>query len=253
MTRLVDYHTHLDLYPTHQSLLLGAQKTGDAIFTMTTTPLAWEKNCLMAESCPNVRVGLGLHPQLVSQRAGEVELFERLVPRAKFIGEVGLDAGPRFYKSLALQQSVLERILRAAKGSEFKIVSLHSVRSAGKVMDLIEKVAASNLRFVFHWFTGSKAEGKRAAEMGAFFSINQMMFASDRSRDVLGTLPLRRLLTETDGPFVLNCGGEPLLPGDVSDVLGHLAKMHEVPQREVQEQIWQNLSVLERPFESPIS
>jgi TatD DNase family protein len=245
MTRFVDYHTHLDLYPEHQSLLLAAKKSGHAIFTMTTTPLAWERNFQMAQQCPNVRVGLGLHPQLVAQRAEEIGLFEKLVCRTKFVGEVGLDAGPRFYKSLALQEAVFERILIASKNSGPKIVSLHSVRSASKVMDLIERVQSTNLKFVFHWFTGSKSEAKRAIEMGSYFSVNRTMMGTERGRGFVEGLPIDRILTETDGPFIVDSNGAPIQPGDVTDVVLSLSHLLKKPSDLVIEIICKNLSKLE--------
>jgi Tat protein secretion system quality control protein TatD with DNase activity len=50
-----------------------------------------------------VRAALGLHPQLVAERAGELPLWERHLPETRYVGEVGLDAGPRFYKALDAQ------------------------------------------------------------------------------------------------------------------------------------------------------
>jgi hypothetical protein len=45
--------------------------------------------------------GSGPSSQLADERSDEVTLFENLLPQARYVGEVGLDAGPRFYKSFA--------------------------------------------------------------------------------------------------------------------------------------------------------
>jgi Tat protein secretion system quality control protein TatD with DNase activity len=36
----------------------------------------------------------------VNQRADEIELWEKHLQETRYVGEVGLDAGPRYYRSL---------------------------------------------------------------------------------------------------------------------------------------------------------
>jgi Tat protein secretion system quality control protein TatD with DNase activity len=56
-------------------------------------------------------------------------------------------------------------------------------------------------RSYFIWFTGSKSEAKRAAALGCYFSINAKMLDKPNGRDLVASLPVDRLLTETDAPF----------------------------------------------------
>jgi TatD DNase family protein len=247
MSTLVDYHVHLDLFQDHENMLGQCEDQGIEIFTMTTTPLAWERNKVLAQGRSAVRVGLGLHPQLVAQRAAEVEMFESLAPSTDYIGEVGLDAGPRFYKSLGLQREVFLRILRAAHRSGPKIFSLHSIRSAGKVLDCIEAEIPNPSAFglVLHWFTGSKGEAQRALEMGCFFSVNPMMLRSETARKTLQSLPLDRLLTETDGPFTEKTNGCRYLPADLSETMSELGGLHGLSAIAMGQQVMSNLIQLE--------
>ena len=46
-----------------------------------------------------------------------------------------------------------------------------------------------------HLFTGSKAEARRAAELGCYFSIDAAMMNNEKGRDRVIKLPLERLLT----------------------------------------------------------
>lgn len=85
-----------------------------------------------------VRVGLGLHPQLVGDNDNDIRLFEKYLPEARFVGEVGLDAGPAHYKSYADQKGIFETILRLCAQARGKILSIHSVRSARDVLSMIE-------------------------------------------------------------------------------------------------------------------
>jgi TatD DNase family protein len=217
------------------------------VFTMTTTPLAWSRNRELANGLPNIRVGLGLHPQLVAERAAEVELFEKLAPQADFIGEVGLDAGPRFYKSLDLQREIFIRILRASVQTGPKILSLHSVRSASKVLDCIEDVCGTDrdLGLVLHWFTGSKSEAQRALRMGCYFSVNPMMLKKESGRNVINAIPQDRLLTETDGPFTEKHAGSRYLPQDLGTLVRELGNLVGRSQETMQHQLHENLTLLE--------
>ena len=77
-------------------------------------------------------------------------------------------------------------------------------------------------KVVLHWFSGSAAEAARASSLGCYFSINQAMFRSERGLAVIKTLPIDRLLTETDGPFV-EVDSNPIRPGDVAEAIRLLA------------------------------
>ena len=108
----VDFHTHLDLYPELSSAITACDRRRTATLTVTMTSKAFDRNRQLAEASEFVCVGLGLHPQLVEKRSGEIALFGTLLPPSCHVGEVGLDAEPRYYRSLDLQNSIFERILR---------------------------------------------------------------------------------------------------------------------------------------------
>jgi TatD DNase family protein len=185
-----------------------------------------------------------LHPQLVAERFEEIDLWESLLPEAKYVGEVGLDAGTRFYKSLDLQVTAFQRILSACAEAGEKILSVHSVRSAGRVIDLLEShFPADRGRAVLHWFTGSMSEARRAVAAGCYFSINRMMLGRPASRRVVASLPPERLLTETDGPFT-SVGERPSKPADVEATLRELAGTVGKPASEMRDLVSQNLRQL---------
>ena len=243
-TRLVDFHCHLDLYPDPPSAIAEADAAGVYTLTVTTTPRAWPRNLQMTRQTRHVRAALGLHPQLVAEHADELPLWERHLHETRYIGEVGLDAGPRFYRSLDQQKQVFGKILKLCAQAGNKILSVHSVRSASTVLDLIEShLPRDRGRVVMHWFTGSNAEARRAAELGCFFSINSQMFKSDRARDLIAGLPADRLLTETDGPFT-TLNDRPVRPTDVAETIGLIAAARNVAPPEMNATIIENLKTL---------
>jgi len=213
--RAVDFHCHLDLYPDHAALVRACDEHQIAVLAVTTTPKAFAGNLEAARASPYVRVAAGLHPQLVAERASELSLLLELLPRTRYVGEVGLDAGPQHFRSLDTQIEVFEQILKACGRLGGKVVTVHSVRAAKRVLDVVEaRLPPDRGRVVLHWFSGTAAEARRAVELGCYFSVNEAMLATEKGRKLVAGLPLDRLITETDGPF-LQVGRQSARPVDV--------------------------------------
>lgn len=244
-SRLVDFHCHLDLYPDFEQLVAECDQAQVFTLAVTTTPRAWPRNHTLASATKHVRAALGLHPQLVSERADELQLWEEYLPNARYVGEIGLDASPRYYKSFDLQKRIFERALRACASRGEKILTLHSVRAVGAVLDMLETyLPPTRGKAVLHWFTGTKPEAQRACELGCFFSINGQMLKNDHHRTTVAALPLDRLLTETDGPFTRSRAQEPARPKDVHDTLRMLAQVRSISMEEMAAKIQTNLRYL---------
>ena len=241
---LVDFHCHLDLYPDPVAAIAAAEAAGVYPLTVTTTPKAWPRNLALTQRTSRVRAALGLHPQLVHERSGEIKFWETYLPEARYVGEVGLDAGPRYYRSLDLQKQVFAHILKQCAQAGGKILTVHSIRAAAAVLDLIEAhLPPERGQTVLHWFTGSKAEAQRAVDLGCYFSVNPQMLQRDKGRDLVGILPSDRILTETDGPFT-QCSGRPACPADVAETLKELANLRQIPLDHMTTTIGRNLETI---------
>jgi TatD DNase family protein len=223
---LVDFHCHLDLYPDHQAAVRESEEAGVFTLAVTTTPKAWSRNHELAKATRHVRAALGLHPQLVVERASELALWDAYLSETRYIGEVGLDAGPRFYRSFDLQKQVFQHVLQRCAETGDKVITVHSIRAAKAVLDHIEAyLPPTKGKVVLHWFTGSKAEAKRALELGCYFSINAAMLDNERHSSMVAAIPLERLLTETDGPFT-KTADRPAKPADVVLVVEALSRLY---------------------------
>lgn len=226
---LVDFHCHLDLYPDHAAAVAECERARVFTLGVTTTPKAWPRNKQVAAGTKYVRAALGLHPQLVAERASEIELWASYLHEARYVGEVGLDGGPRFFRSLPLQREVFKQVLRLCAHQGDKILTVHSTRAAKAVLDLLEEYfPPSRGKVVLHWFTGSRAEARRALDLGCYFSVNVAMLQSQRHRPMLEELPFSRLLLETDGPFTKS-GNRVVGPGEVAEAAAGLARIRKTP------------------------
>jgi TatD DNase family protein len=241
---LVDFHCHLDLYPDFEAAVAACERDAVYTLTVTTTPKAWARNQAVTSKTKYVRAALGLHPQLVAERASEIALWEELLPSTRYVGEVGLDAGPKFYRSFDVQRHIFERVLRACAQSGDKILTIHSVRAVRQVLDMLEAhLPRGNGIPVLHWFTGTAADARKAVDLGCYFSINRAMLTDDKRRALVAALPVDRLLTETDGPFT-KTGDRPSTPSDVADVVLDLAALTKVTPIEMARTIGLNLRTM---------
>ena len=221
---LIDFHCHLDLYPDFEDLVQECERRRVFTLAVTTTPKAWSRNRDVASATKHVRAALGLHPQLVAERWGETDIWIRLLPESRYVGEVGLDAGPAHFRSLDRQKDVFRTVLQACAAEGGKILSVHAVRAVKATLDMIEEhLPPGRGAVVLHWFTGTLAEARRAANLGCYFSVNASMLRNERGRKLVESLPLNRLLTETDGPFTEE-DGRPARPWDVAHTLGLLER-----------------------------
>lgn len=243
----VDFHCHLDLYPDHADAIAAAESAGIYTLAVTTTPKAWARNRDLTRGHRFVRPALGLHPQLVEERANELSEWEQYLSEARYVGEVGLDAGPRYYKSLEAQKRIFRTVLECCAAAGDKVLTIHSLRSAAAVLDMIEAyLPPGRGKCVMHWFTGSLAEARRASALGCYFSINAAMGRGDRGRALIASLADDRLLTETDGPFT-QTDGRPTRPTDVHRAVEIIAGVRGVTPKAVSDAVRANLKTLLAP------
>lgn len=234
---LVDFHCHLDLYPDHQTAIERREKAQTYTLAVTTTPQAWPQNRDLTAGKRYVRAALGLHPQLVSERATEIALWKKYLPETRYVGEVGLDASPDHKHSLEVQKDVFTEILQSCAAAGNKILSVHSVRANKSVLELIEaNLPPERGRVVLHWFTGTKKQVQHAVDMNCYFSFNADMLQTNRGRNIASLVPLNRVLTETDAPFTK-------MP-DVEYAIELLAEIHKLEKSLVHGIVAENLKEL---------
>ncbi len=233
----VDFHCHLDLCENMQQAFMDCDQMRCITLAVTTTPKAFARNDAMGKRTEHVHAALGIHPQLVAQRSSEITLFEELAKSTRFIGEIGLDAGPQFYASFDKQKQVFERALTVCANLGDKVISLHSVRTGKHVLDALERTGAyRNCRPVLHWFSAPDKEIRRALDLGCYFSVNEQMLLSSRGRALLNQVPVTRILTETDAPFqYLNDTSSK--PGDVMGAVQIMASSYQIGPATIKKQM----------------
>lgn len=182
---------------------------------------------------------LGFHPTSVDAAAGEkVSLMKKmLVPGHPFIaiGEVGLDLyWDKTY--LREQQEVLEEQVRWALEWGLPLV-IHCREAFPELFEVLRPYKDSELKGIFHSFTGTLKEAEEALEYGNFMmGINGVVtFKKATLPEVLKQVPLERLVLETDSPYLapVPFRGKRNESSYVGKVAGKLADVYGVTEAEV--------------------
>ena len=117
------------------------------------------------------------------------------------MGEVGLDFADKHIESKDKQIEVFTKICKMLKEAKGKVISIHAVKSATEVMDIIEKNAiAKDNTIIMHWFSGSSDELRRAIDSGYYFSVGPKMLATNKGHEYIRQIPEERMFIETDLP-----------------------------------------------------
>jgi len=179
-----------------------ANVSGVSVVAVTTTPKAFEREQRLLSRFANIRVALGLHPQLVGERLAELELVIDLIDSTRYIGEIGLDFNRDYYRTKEEQLKVFIRVIECCMHFQNKVISIHSVRSDKVVLDILESCNCCAVNYcILHWYSGSLKQLSRAIEIGCYFSINKNMLLSENGRRIIEQIPSERILLETDAPF----------------------------------------------------
>ncbi len=211
MPSRVDAHCHVDLLNDWQDAVNRLERMAQFTLAVTTTPKAWRVEQEFARNCRYVRIGVGLHPQVLHERIAELPLLERAIGDSRFVGEIGLDGSPMYKAGFPDQVRALRRIFSVCAEVKERVLSLHSVRAVGPVLDLLEETNAhEGNAIIFHWFTGSGAELDRALSLGALISVNADMLKTSKGRAHACMAGPERTLTESDSPFTRS---HPLVSG----------------------------------------
>ncbi len=237
---IIDMHCHLDLYPDPADIIKKCSEYEAYVLSVTTTPKAWEGTNKLAQGYERIKTALGLHPHLAHQRSNEIELFDALLPKTKYIGEIGLDAGKNFKETWDIQLKVFRHILNSVNNAGGRIMSIHSTASASAVIDELSGIDGIP---VFHWFNGSLTQLKRAISRDYWFSVGPAMLKSKSGKNLVSMMPKDRVLTESDGPFA-KYNNASLYPWNYEITIRELASVWQMPHHEVDEQVKRNFKEL---------
>jgi TatD DNase family protein len=149
-----------------------------------------------------------------------VARFLRLVPEARWIGEIGLDFSAAGIHTRKQQLRIFETLL-ADPLLRARPITVHS---RGAERDTITRLAQAKVLAIMHWYTGPLSVVDDALAAGLWFSVNPGMIRSAKSAAVLARVPSERVVLETDGPYA-KLHRRAAEPPDILATLAHLAQL----------------------------
>ncbi|MFS8050603.1 Qat anti-phage system TatD family nuclease QatD [Rhizobium sp. BR 314] len=241
---MIDFHCHLDLFKDPAGAVAAADESGYYVLSVTTTPKAFPKTAQLAKGRKRIKTALGLHPEIAHLRKSELGLFDRLILETPYVGEVGLDGSKDHRAHFEDQQFVFNHILSTCRAAGGRVLSIHSRGAACQVLDALDKHAGFGSA-VLHWFSGTPAQLRRAADAGCWFSVGCPMFRSAKGRELVSLMPRDRVLTETDAPFTTT-SEKPYDGSEIGDAIIELAGIWNITPAATNKRLADNLRALLR-------
>uniref|UniRef100_A0A7S1U5L7 TatD related DNase n=1 Tax=Phaeomonas parva TaxID=124430 RepID=A0A7S1U5L7_9STRA len=155
------------------------------------------------------------------------------------IGEVGIDA---YYMNdpvtMAEQERVLHRLIDVALETDLALI-LHTRKAEARIFEMLQERGVK--KAVFHCYMGKLKLGKRIAEAGYYISIpSAVARPHDTFVQMATRIPLERILTETDAPYMGPDKGERNEPATVPRAVAKIAEVRGVSVEEAAAQIQRN-------------
>jgi TatD DNase family protein len=156
-----------------------------------------------AEVC--IRAAVGFHPHDAKElKEGDISRLESMARKDEVValGEMGLDFhydhSPR-----DVQENVLRLQLRLARRVGKPLI-LHSRESQQRLLQILEEEGMNGHGGVIHCWSGTVKEAHLFVERGFHLGFTGVVTfkKAEELRDVVRSVPLDRILTETDGPYL---------------------------------------------------
>ncbi|OFM85349.1 TatD family hydrolase [Weeksella sp. HMSC059D05] len=207
---LIDTHTHLyseQFDEDRNEMIQRALAVGVEQFYMPAIDSSYTEAMLQLERQypENIHAMIGLHPTSVSAENVEEELTHVkhwLTKRTfKAVGEIGID----LYwekENLVIQQKAFKEQIQLAKQYHLPIV-IHCREAFEEVFDVLEDEKEDTLFGVFHCFTGTIEDAKRALDYNMHLGIGGVVtFKNGKIDQFLHEIPLEKIVLETDSPYL---------------------------------------------------
>ena len=186
----------------------------------------------------------GLHPTHVKDNyMEEFELVSKLVSERKFyaIGEIGIDL--YWDKSfLQQQQDVFKKQIDLAAKFKLPIV-IHSRDAFNEIFEILEEKRSNHLYGIFHCFTGTIEQAKRAISLNMKLGIGGVVtFKNGKIDKFLNEIPLSNIVLETDAPYLapVPYRGKRNESGYLTHIVDKLVAIYDLSPKEIAKITTQN-------------
>ena len=270
--RFFDAHTHVQFAAfdsDYKDVITRAFEEGVGIVNVGTEKSTSLKAIKFTEEYPeNIYAVVGLHPshtyksyhdkqELIDTAGGEgfdYNFYRSLALNKKVvaIGECGLD----YFR---MEQNANSKELKEKQKDAFikqielanevkKPLMIHCRDAYGDLIEIL-KADSNQLQInpgIIHFFSGNKEDAKKLSELGFYFTFGGVITFVRDYDEVIKFIPLDRILSETDAPYVapVPYRGKRNEPVYVIEVVKKLAEIKGIEFEEMRERILENAKAI---------
>jgi TatD DNase family protein len=248
VTYLIDTHCHLnfDSYDEdREAVIERASSANVKQIIIPATDLATTREAIeLSTQYDRIFASVGVHPNSTANfKHEDVETLETLAnnPKVVAVGEIGLD----YYWDKSpkeAQARALESQLQLATTLELPVI-IHNRDASDDVMSILENWANAlpeslqDHPGVLHSFSAPPDIAKRALNAGFYLGFTgPITFKNaDELRRIAATVPIDRILVETDGPFLTPTPyrGKRNEPAYIPHIVDRLAALRQISVEEM--------------------
>lgn len=234
-TMFIDTHTHLDdarYQDDRDTVIARAREAGVEAFVTIGCDLASSRVAVaLADHYDSVYAAVGVHPHEVRHIAdGWYDELRRLAQHKKVVayGEIGLDYHYNHSSPVEQRERFREQVQLAR---ELKLpLIIHTREAQEDTITILREEQASDVGGVFHCFSGDAWLANDALDLGFYLSFSGIVTFRNAAmlREIAKTVPLDRLLIETDCPYLTPVPhrGKRNEPAHLVLVAQHLSALH---------------------------
>ena len=240
--QIIDTHTHLYLDQFKQDVdkvISRAKENGvkKFIFPAIDSSHFQDMHDLKNKHPESIYLMTGLHPTDVKENyKDELEFVVNSLKKYDYvaIGEIGIDLywDKTFLKQ---QQEAFRFQIRLAVKNDLPIV-IHCREAFDEIFEILDKENCNKLRGVFHCFTGTQEQAKKAISLGFFLGIGGVVTFKNGGIDkFLNQIDLKHIVMETDSPYLapVPYRGKRNESSYIIYVLEKLSQLYKLPKEQI--------------------
>ena len=250
---MIDSHCHLDHEPIFENINEVIKRSKDIglqkLLTISTTLASFNKIKELINIDPMIFGTFGIHPHETETNRVDKEMlvnninkFEKIIG----VGETGLDFFYNHSNKVRQIESFKEHI-EASIVLNIPII-IHSRNAEDETLNILKSYNKEDLKILMHCFTGSLDFSKKLLSLGAFFSASGIITFKNsvNLQNTFKTIPLDRLLIETDSPFLapIPMRGKKNEPSFIKYTLEKLSTIKELSPEEMSKLTSNNFNLL---------
>ena len=234
---MIDSHCHLDHEPLISDLPNVIKRSKDVgikkLLTISTSHESFNRILKIINEDEIIYGTIGIHPhETIDNKITSDYLVKRFNENPKIIGigETGLD----FFYNHSNKKRQIDSFNEHIKAAIVlkKPLIIHSRNAENETFDILNSYKNYDLKILMHCFTGSQYFSKRLLSLNSYFSASGIITFKNSTelQNTFKTIPLDKLLIETDSPFLapIPMRGKKNEPSFIKYTLSKLAELKEV-------------------------